>query len=94
MSDSPSPSDRDAAGRFVPHRSGNPAGKAPGTRNRASVLRELMAEGEDRAIARTVLDKGEGEGCPLLEGEGEAPGHLHSACIQQGVPPAAGENSP
>ena len=34
---------RDADGRFVPGCSGNPAGKLPGTRNRASVLAEPTA---------------------------------------------------
>jgi hypothetical protein len=51
------PVSRDPAGRFVPGQSGNPAGKAPGTRNRATLLRELMEEGEDRAIVRLVIDK-------------------------------------
>jgi hypothetical protein len=51
---------RDQAGRFVPGQSGNPSGKAPGTRNRATLLRELMAEGEDAAIVRFVLDKAKG----------------------------------
>src|SRR3954451_1230701 len=50
----------DPAGRFVPGQSGNPLGKAPGTRNRATLLRELMEEGEDRAIVRLVLDKARG----------------------------------
>jgi hypothetical protein len=57
MSESPSATTRDAAGRFLPGQSGNPAGKAPGTRNRATLLRELMDEGEDRAIGRIVIDK-------------------------------------
>jgi hypothetical protein len=30
---------RDAAGRFLPGQSGNPAGKRPGTRNRATLIR-------------------------------------------------------
>src|SRR4051812_19291274 len=54
------PSPRDPVGRFVPGQSGNPSGKAPGTRNRATLLRELMEEGEDRAIVRLVLDKARG----------------------------------
>jgi hypothetical protein len=57
MSESPSAATRDAAGRFLPGQSGNPAGKAPGTRNRATLLRELMDEGEDRVIGRIVIDK-------------------------------------
>jgi hypothetical protein len=48
---------RDANGRFVPGQSGNPQGKKPGTRNRATVLREALAEGEDIAAARIVIDK-------------------------------------
>jgi len=48
---------RDANGRFLPGRSGNPAGKTPGTRNRATLLREALNEGEDRAAARLVIDK-------------------------------------
>jgi hypothetical protein len=48
---------RDANGRFAPGISGNPAGKKPGTRNRATVLREALADGEDVAAARIVIDK-------------------------------------
>src|SRR5229473_739169 len=48
---------RDATGRFLPGRSGNSAGKKPGTRNRATLLREALNEGEDRAAARLVIDK-------------------------------------
>jgi hypothetical protein len=48
---------RDAYGRFMPGNSGNPAGKKPGTRNRATVLREALAEGEDIATARIIIDK-------------------------------------
>src|SRR5260370_8322753 len=48
---------RDANGRFAPGISGNPAGKKPGTRNRATVLRKALAEGEDIAAARIVIDK-------------------------------------
>lgn len=48
---------RDANGRFVAGQSGNPAGKKPGTRNRASVLREALGDGEDIAAARVVIDK-------------------------------------
>src|SRR5213082_1251233 len=48
---------RDANGRFAPGQSGNPWGKKPGTRNRASVLREALGDGEDIAAARIVIDK-------------------------------------
>ena len=42
---------RDALGRFLPGRSGNPAGKQPGTRNRATTLRAVLNDGEDIAAA-------------------------------------------
>jgi len=48
---------RDANGRFVPGCSGNPAGKRPGTRNRASVLAEALLAGEAEGIARVVIDR-------------------------------------
>jgi hypothetical protein len=48
---------RDAGGRFLPGRSGNPLGKKPGTRNRAAEIRAMLAEGEEAAVARTVIDK-------------------------------------
>jgi hypothetical protein len=48
---------RDAGGRFVPGQSGNPAGKKPGTRNRATLLAETLRDGEGEAAARIVIDK-------------------------------------
>jgi hypothetical protein len=48
---------RDTAGRWVPGRSGNPAGKRPGTRNRATLLRAALRDGEDEAAARVLIDK-------------------------------------
>jgi hypothetical protein len=57
MSISGSVVQRDAAGRFLPGQSGNPTGKAPGTRNRSTRLRELLTEGEDHIIGRVLIDK-------------------------------------
>jgi len=48
---------RDPAGRWAPGRSGNPAGKRPGTRNRATLLRAALRDGEDEAAARVLIDK-------------------------------------
>jgi hypothetical protein len=48
---------REANGRFRPGCSGNPAGKKPGTRNRATILREHLADGEEARLARIVIDK-------------------------------------
>src|SRR5260221_13507150 len=47
----------DANGRFLPGQSGNPAGKKPGTRTHATLLREALNEGDDRTAARIVIDK-------------------------------------
>ena len=49
--------ERDTKGRFRPGTSGNPAGKKPGTRNRATLLKEALRDGEDTSIARIVIDK-------------------------------------
>src|SRR6266849_10287016 len=48
---------RDARGRFVPGRSGNPVGKILGTRNRATLLRAALDSEEGPAMARIVIDK-------------------------------------
>src|SRR5216683_1277342 len=48
---------RDANGRFVAGQSGNPAGKKQGTRNRATLLHEALADGEGARVARIVIDK-------------------------------------
>jgi hypothetical protein len=54
---------RRARGRFAPGQSGNPAGKQPGTRNRATILRELLVDGDvERAVTvlREQLQAGNG----------------------------------
>src|SRR6266436_505918 len=48
---------RDERGWFVPGRSGNPAGKVPGTRNRATLLRAALDSDEGPAMARVVIDQ-------------------------------------
>src|SRR5579872_6294151 len=49
--------DRDTKDRFQPGASGNAAGKKPGTKNRATLLKEALNEGEDTSVARIVIDK-------------------------------------
>jgi hypothetical protein len=49
--------ERDAQGRFRRGCSGNPAGKKTDTRNRATILKEALRDGEDATIARVVIDK-------------------------------------
>ncbi|MBI3512996.1 MAG: hypothetical protein HY060_02880 [Proteobacteria bacterium] len=51
---------RDGQGRWTPGQSGNPAGKKPGTRNHASLLRDALRDGEDGAAVRVVIDKAVG----------------------------------
>lgn len=47
--------------KFKPGESGNAAGRPPGTRNRASVLREqLLAQGDLTAIVKAVVEKARG----------------------------------
>src|SRR4029077_18294005 len=53
----PEPPVRDAQGRFLPGRSGNPAGRPTGARNRRTILAAALAEGEGEAIARQVIEK-------------------------------------
>jgi hypothetical protein len=48
---------RDTRGRFQPGCSGNPAGKKPGTLNHATVLKRILAEGDDETIGRHIIDR-------------------------------------
>jgi hypothetical protein len=48
---------RDARGRFQPGCSGNPAGKRPGTLNRATVLKRVMADGDEERIASLIVER-------------------------------------
>jgi hypothetical protein len=50
-------SSRDVRGRWAPGQSGNPAGKAPGTRNRATRLRELLADGDEALAVKVLMDR-------------------------------------
>jgi len=47
--------ERDADGRFVKGKSGNPAGRAAGTRNRATVLAEQLFDGATAALATKAV---------------------------------------
>jgi hypothetical protein len=48
---------RDERGRFVLGQSGNPAGKLPGTRNRATLLKAALDSEDGPAMARIVIDR-------------------------------------
>lgn len=44
-------------GRFTPGKSGNPAGRPKGRKNRATVICQALLEDEAERIARSVVDK-------------------------------------
>ena len=48
---------RDARGRFKPGRSGNPAGKPPGTQNWATRLKTTVDEAAIMAQTRLLIEK-------------------------------------
>jgi hypothetical protein len=48
---------RDGRGRFAPGQSGNPTGRRPGSRNRATLLRELLQDGDDELAVRVLMDR-------------------------------------
>jgi hypothetical protein len=48
---------RTARGRWAPGRSGNPGGKKPGTRNRATLLRELLNDGDVEVAIQVLREK-------------------------------------
>ena len=42
---------------FQPGQSGNPAGRPPGSRNKATILAEQLIEGEAQELARVAVDR-------------------------------------
>lgn len=47
---------RDKTGRFKPGRSGNPKGKKPGTRHKATMAAQELLDGESEALTRRAVD--------------------------------------
>jgi hypothetical protein len=68
---------RTATGRFAPGRSGNPAGRPKGARNRATLAAEALFADNAEALARKLVDSG-------LGGDGQAMRFL----IARLLPPA------
>ncbi|PSJ37733.1 DUF5681 domain-containing protein [Allosphingosinicella deserti] len=77
MPDPATASARATTGQFLPGRSGNPAGRPRGARNKASRLREMLDDGEDNAIVRAVVDRALAGEWPALR-----------ACFTRLMPPA------
>jgi hypothetical protein len=57
MSEDLTPEDRDETGRFAPGARGNPRGRPPGSRNRATLAVEALMEGEAEGLARKAIEK-------------------------------------
>jgi hypothetical protein len=57
---SPDPTGHRDAGRFAKGRSGNPAGRPGGARNRTTLALEALLDEEAKAIMRTAIDKAKG----------------------------------
>ena len=56
MSRQPEKTGRDQAGRFAKGHSGNPAGKPPGCRHRATRAAEALLAGEAGALTRKAIE--------------------------------------
>src|SRR5215831_12370984 len=52
----PASGGRRQRGSFAPGHSGNPAGRPAGSRNRATILMDLLAEGQGEEILRKTLE--------------------------------------
>lgn len=63
-------------GGFVKGMSGNPAGRPPGARNRATLAVEALLEGEAEALTRKCIER-------ALEGDGQA----LRLCLDRLAPP-------
>ena len=62
----PANADKMQGTKFVPGRSGNPSGKAKGTRNRTTLAIEALLEGEAEALTRKAIEMAkEGDGPAL-----------------------------
>jgi hypothetical protein len=48
---------RAKAGQFAPGSSGNPAGRPPGSRNRATLLAQELLDGEGESIVRKAIEQ-------------------------------------
>ncbi len=56
MTDEPGKTGTKQDGRFKPGQSGNPAGRPPGARNRATLAVEALLDGDAEALTRKAVD--------------------------------------
>ncbi|MFC0408971.1 DUF5681 domain-containing protein [Roseomonas elaeocarpi] len=64
---------KEGAGRFTPGRSGNPAGRPAGSRNKATVMLDAVAEGEAAEVLRALLAR-------ARQGDAQAAGLILARC--------------
>jgi hypothetical protein len=57
---------RNAEGQFLTGQSGNPAGRLPGTRNRATMIVEQLLDGASPELTRDALAMARGGDSPLM----------------------------
>ncbi|MFH0784022.1 MAG: DUF5681 domain-containing protein [Pseudomonadota bacterium] len=68
---------------FQPGQSGNPAGKRPGAKNRATVLAQSLFDGEVEALTRKVIDLAKGGDMQALR-----------VCLDRLCPPLKAQAAP
>ena len=83
MADNPANVGRDQAGRFRKGSTGNPAGKRPGTRHRATLAVEALLEGQAAKLTRKAI-------ALALEGDTMA----LRLCLDRIAPPRRGQRIP
>jgi hypothetical protein len=66
LSDSTLSATRSATGQFLPGRSGNPAGRPLGARNRSTLLAEALLDDDAESIVRAIIDKALAGNMPAL----------------------------
>jgi len=68
---------------FKPGQSGNPAGKPPGAKNRATVLAQALFNGEAEALTRTIIELAKAGDMQALK-----------ICIDRLCPPMKAQSAP
>lgn len=74
---------RKQAGRFKPGESGNPKGKAPGTRHKATMLSQALFDGECETLTRKIIELAKGGDLQALK-----------VCVDRLCPPMKAQSAP